>query len=227
MREFNLLDNYPKLDEPRYVAKNLRTIKERIVAGDREKDFFDGHRNFGYGGYKYDGRWKKIAKKISEEYGINSQSSILQLNSEKGFLLKDIKDLHKDIKIQGLETSSYAIENTLGEVKQFIKKVDDYTFINESDSKFDFVMALGVVYTYTIKDCIKVLSEIERVGKGNSFVTLASYTDYEDYWLFKDWTLIGSTILKKEEWVEVMKQAKYTGDYFFTNSNTLNIKRKI
>ena len=49
MREFNLLENYPKLDQPRYVASNLRTIKERIIAGNREKDFFDGHRNFGYG----------------------------------------------------------------------------------------------------------------------------------------------------------------------------------
>ena len=46
-------------------------------------------------------------------------------------------------------------------------------------------MALGVVYTYNLKDCMQVLSEIERVGKGKSFITLASYETKEDYWLLK------------------------------------------
>ena len=226
MREFNLLNSYPKLDQPRYVASDLRTIKQRIVAGDREKDFFDGHRNYGYGGFKYDGRWKKVAEKILQEYNLNEQSSFLQLNSEKGFLLKDFKDKNPNMNLVGLETSNYAIDNTLEEVKKNIIKVDSYTKLNFKNNQFDFIMALGVIYTYTINEAIKVLSEIERVGKGKSFITLASYTDHDDYWLFKDWTLIGAIILRKEEWIEVLKAAKYSGDYYFTNSKTLNIKRK-
>ena len=39
MREFNLLEEYPKLDQPRYVASNLRTLKERIVANQRDEIF--------------------------------------------------------------------------------------------------------------------------------------------------------------------------------------------
>ena len=198
MREFNLLEEYPKLDQPRYVASNLRTLKERIVANQRDENFFDGHRNFGYGGYKYDGRWKKVAKKLSDEYGLNDNSSFLQLNSEKGFLLKDLKDLHPKMSLKGLETSTYAKENTLKEVKQNIQIVKDYKKINSEKNEFDFVMALGVVYTYNLKDCMQVLSEIERVGKGKSFITLASYETKEDYWLFKDWTLIGASIFKKK-----------------------------
>ena len=126
----------------------------------------------------------------------------------------------------GLETSNYAIENTLEEVKENILKVDSYTKLNFKNNQFDFIMALGVIYTYTINQAIKVLSEIERVGVGKSFITLASYTDHNDYWLFKDWTLIGAIILRKEEWLEVLKAANYSGDYYFTNSQTLNIKRK-
>ena len=61
--------------------------------------------------------------------------------------------------------------------------------------------------------------------KGKSFITLASYNNNEDYWLFKDWTVIGTTILRKQEWVEVLKHVNYTGDYFFTNAETLNLKR--
>ena len=78
MREFNFLDNYPKLKEPRYVSKNLRTINHRIISAEREKDFFDGDRNYGYGGFKYDGRWKQVADKLKIEYGLNNNSAFFQ-----------------------------------------------------------------------------------------------------------------------------------------------------
>ena len=85
---------------------------------------------------------------------------------------------------------------------------------------------MGVVYTYSLSDAIKCLKEIQRIGKGKSFITLASYTNEEDYWLFKDWTVIGTTLLKKEEWIEVLNHVDYTGDYYFANSQTLNLTRE-
>ena len=94
MRRFNLLGEYPQPKNPRYVSENLRKIKHRIVASYRDKEFYDGDRNFGYGGFKYDGRWKKVAVKICEEYKLNNNSSFLQLGCEKGFLLHDIKNLY-------------------------------------------------------------------------------------------------------------------------------------
>ena len=93
MREFDLLQDYPKLKSPRLVGDNLRTIDHRIIAAKRDRNFFDGDRNFGYGGFKYDGRWKDIAKRIVGEYKLNDKSRLLQIGSEKGFLLNDIKDL--------------------------------------------------------------------------------------------------------------------------------------
>ena len=50
MREFDLLQDYPKLKSPRLVGDNLRTIDHRIIAAKRDHNFFDGDRNFGYGG---------------------------------------------------------------------------------------------------------------------------------------------------------------------------------
>ena len=226
MKEFNLLNNYPKLFKPRYVSKKLRTINHRIVSANRGKDFFDGNRNYGYGGFNYDGRWIPIAHKIINKYKLKKGSSILQINSEKGFLLKDIKDINPGIKVQGLETSKYALRNSIKEIKNNITLVENYNHLKFKDNKFDFIIALGIIYTLTIKDAINTLKEIQRVGKGKSFITLASYSNEKDYWLFKDWTLIGSTILKKNEWIKVMKAAKYSGDFYFTNSQTLNILRK-
>ena len=71
MDEFNLLNEYPKLDKPRYVSDDKRTINHRIISSLRDKDFFDGDRNYGYGGFKYDGRWKTIAEKVIDRYKLN------------------------------------------------------------------------------------------------------------------------------------------------------------
>jgi len=226
MRRYNLLSEYPKANVTRFVGSNIRTIKHRILASLKGKDFYDGDRNYGYGGFKYDGRWKKIAKKIYEEYNLNDKSSFLQLNCEKGFLLKDLKDLNSNIKITGLETSDYAISACETGIKENIKKCDNYINLEYKDKQFDFVIALGVVYTLNLTDAIRCLKEIQRVSKGKSFVTLASYKDIEDYWLFKQWTVLGTIILREEEWIEILNHINFTGDYFFTNTSTLNLKQK-
>jgi len=226
MREYNLLDNYPKPKEKRYVGDDLRTIEHRIVASYRDKIFFDGDRNYGYGGFKYDRRWISVADKICNEYKLNNTSSFLQLACEKGFLLKDIKTKYKDMKVEGIETSNYAIKNSMPDIRENIKYCDTYTKLDYNDKEFDFIVALGVVYIHNIQDAIRCLKEIQRIGKGKSFITLASYENKDDFWLFKQWSLLGTTILRKEEWLDILKHVKYSGDYFFTNANLLNLIEK-
>ena len=73
MPEFNLLESVPKI---------FRNIKERklnkdnamLIAKEFGKEYFDGDRVYGYGGYKYDGRWIPIAKKIINKYYLTSGS---------------------------------------------------------------------------------------------------------------------------------------------------------
>lgn len=224
MREYNLLNEYPNSLNHRLVGDNLRTIEHRIISTYRDQNFFDGDRNYGYGGYKYDGRWKKIADKICSDYNLNNESTILQLGCEKGFLLFDLKNKFQDMEVFGLETSNYAISNSLPEIKNNISKCENYTKFEFEDNKFNFIIALGVVYTHNLTDIIKCIKEIERVGMGKSFINLASYEDKNDFWLFKQWSLLGTTILKKEEWEEVLKHCNYSGDYYFTNAKSLNLK---
>ena len=57
------LSGYPEPTQPRVVSSKLRTIQHRIVASSRGKEFYDGDRDFGYGGFNYDGRWLPIAQK--------------------------------------------------------------------------------------------------------------------------------------------------------------------
>ena len=223
MREFNALDGYPQPKE-RIVGKDIRTIKNRIIASYRDKNYYDGDRENGYGGYKYDGRWEQFIDVLEKEYGLNGKSSYLQLGCEKGFLMHDIKGKYPDVKVKGLEISQYPIDHAMPKIKNeiILGKFEKLPF---GDNEFDIVIAIGVVYTMTLRDCIACLKEIQRVGNGKSFITIGAYYDEKSKRLFKDyWSLLGSTILHIDEWVYVLEEAGYTGDYTFVTSDTLNLK---
>ena len=224
MREFDILNRYPKPKAPRKVGKDIRTIENRLIASERGREFFDGDRCNGYGGYNYDGRWLKIAEDIIKEYELNDSKNVLQIGCEKGFLLNDLLIKNPKLNVRGLESSMYAIENSMEKVRSQIK-YGHYTDLPFEDNFFDFVISIGPIYTLNLFDVVKALREIERVGKGKSFITLGAYETEEEFWLFNDWTLLGSTILTKKEWIEVLKYADYSGDYKFNTSQALNIVR--
>ena len=96
-----------------------------------------------------------------------------------------------------------------------------------SHNFFDFVIAIGAVYSLNLADAIKRLKEIQRVSKGKSFITLGAYETEQDKKLFSYWTLLGSTILRKVEWIEVLKHSGFTGDYKFNTASSLNLIEKI
>ena len=79
MKEFDLLSVYPLLNK-RFVSKNTRKIENRIIASYRGREFYDGKRDNGYGGFKYDGRLEKIASRIFKHYKLreymNHQESL-------------------------------------------------------------------------------------------------------------------------------------------------------
>ena len=222
MREFNPLVGYPEPKQPRVVGPDVRTVENRIIAAYRGEEYYDGDRNNGYGGFKYDGRWAPIARNMYDEYGLEPTSAVLQVGCEKGFLLHDFIDQYPRMKVCGTDISEYAVANSMERVKPFIKEVP-FTQLPHGDGEFDLVMAIGVVYTLNLADAIQALKEIERVSKGSSFVTLAAYRTEDEKKLFEWWTVLGATLLHEDEWVKVMEHAGYTGDYKFTTSRSLKL----
>jgi ubiquinone/menaquinone biosynthesis C-methylase UbiE len=225
MREFNALRAYPKPKKPRFVGPNFRTIKNKITASYRDQRYYDGDRNNGYGGFKYDGRWKKIVESMVKDYELSKETSLLQIGSEKGFLLHDFREYFPAMKIKGVEVSDYAISHSMSLTRELIVK-SNFNKLPFKDKEFDFVIAIGVVYTLTLADAISCLKEIQRVGRGKSFITLGAYRDEESKKAFESWSVLGSTILHVDEWIEVLKEAGYTGDYAFVTSETLNLVSK-
>ena len=225
MREFNALAGYPDPKQPRYVGPDIRTITHRIVAAYRDREYYDGDRNFGYGGFAYDGRWVPIARNMYQEYGLVKDSAVLQVGCEKGFLLHDFRQLDPNLKVSGTDISDYVVAHSMDSVKPFIRKAP-FIALPFADKEFDLVIAIGVVYTLNLADAMACLREIQRVGKGRSFITLAAYRTPEEKQLFEWWTVLGATLLHEEEWVEVLRHVGYTGDYKFTTARSLALTSK-
>ena len=137
----------------------------------------------------------------------------------------DIKKKYNKVEVKGIENSKYAISKAPKIIK---KNIIHSNFINLpfKSNYFDFIIAIGPVYSLNLTDAIKCLKEINRVGKGKSFITLGAYETEKEFKLFKYWTLLGSTILSKAEWKTVLRHVKYKGDYKFNTSNSLNLKLK-
>ena len=207
---------------PVSAAKRVanRTIANRLIAMRRDAAFFDGDRQNGYGGYVYDGRQAETARRFCEHYSLDNASSVMQVQCEKGFLLYEFLQLNPLMRVRGTENSIYALSEA-------IRRVGSMRFAQPTenpfkDKEFDLVIALGVVYALTLTDAVKCLQETERVGR-HGYVTLAAYETLADLELFRRWTLLGTTILKRDEWLEVMRHAGYRGDYSFVTAHTLGL----
>jgi hypothetical protein len=222
MKENDLLAGYPEPRLPREVGPGSRTILNRIIASYKGKEFYDGDRNNGYGGYINDGRWIGVAKNMIERYGLSNSSSILQIGCDKGFLLEAFKEIIPKARLLGIETSEYAINSSSEKIKRHLKK-GSFTKFPVASASFDLVIAIGPVYSLNLMDAIKCLKEIKRVSKGSAFITLGAYDNEEDFMLFRYWTLLGSTILSKPDWIEVLKHSEYSGDYKFNTAKSLNL----
>lgn len=222
MRELNLLSDYPPPLQPRYVGKDIRTIKNRIRAAYRDERYYDGDRNDGYGGYHYDGRWVKFTHRIVREYDLSPEAALLQVGCEKGFLLHDFHEHYPGMRLAGFEISEYARYHAMESIRHLIDIGRFYSLPYE-DKSFDVIIAIGVVYTLTLADAMSALREIQRVGQGKSFITLGAFHNQEEEHLFRQWTVLGSTILHVDEWREVLQHVGYTGDYAFSTAKTLNL----
>ena len=98
------------------------------VAKKYGKDYWDGNRSYGYGGYKFiEGYWTSMANKLIKDYKLNQNSKILDIGCGKGYLLYEIKKIIPSIRIVGIDISKYAINNSKKEIKKclFVKKAQD------------------------------------------------------------------------------------------------------
>jgi SAM-dependent methyltransferase len=212
--ELDLMRNYPKSDN-RLESRPAITTEDRNISQLFGREYFDGDRNHGYGGFRYDPKyWTATVSNFALHYALRPDVRILDVGCAKGFMLKDFKKLLPSSDIVGLDISEYAIENADLEVREFLVTGNAMNLPFE-DNSFDLVISINTVHNLERNDCIKALSEIERVSTGNSFVMVDGWrTDIEKKAL-ESWVLTARTVLSADEWIELFQEAGYLGDYAF------------
>lgn len=178
-------------------------------------DYFDGLRERGYGGYKYDGRWKEISKRIVERYHLKAPAKVLDIGCAKGFFLLDMMSLYPGIEAWGVDTSKYAVSQAPKEVQKNIHLVDQMK-IPFKDGEFDFVMSVNTLHWVTPEKVRPALKEMMRVGKKNFFLQVDAYHNEEEKRRLLAWAPSVSTLFSVEEWVNLFNEVGYKGDYYWT-----------
>ena len=196
-----------------------RMINDKVhcmkVAKQYGKDYWDGDRRYGYGGYKYmPGRWKPVAEELIKIYNLKSGSKVLDIGCGKGYLLYEIKLIIPDLDITGVDSSDYGLENAKEEMKPFIYKHKAEVKLPYEDKEFDLVISLGTFHNLRLPELKIALSEMERVGK-KGYIMLESYRNEEELFNLQCWALTAESFFDEDEWVWLYNNFGYTGDYEF------------
>jgi len=214
-REIDLLANYPKSKRNVKERGATKTEADRVTARQFGKEFFDGDRSHGYGGYYYHPRfWQPVIPDFVKHFEITKESSVLDVGCGKGFMLHDFKQLVPGITVRGIDISEYAIANAMEDVKNDVQ-VGDAKELPFPDNSFDVVISITTVHNLRREDCAKSLREIERVTRGKSFVTVDAYRNDEEKALMEAWNLTAKTVMHVEEWKAFFDEVGYSGDYYW------------
>lgn len=214
MAEINLLEAYPRVRRP-IAERAAAAPREGAIARQFGREYFDGARTQGYGGYRYDGRWLPVARRIVEFYGLRRRHSVLDVGCAKGFLLHDLEQVLPGLTVIGLDLSAYAIANANATVKPRLV-VGSAVALPFPARSFDLVLAINVVHNLPRPACIAALGEIERVSRGFKYVQVDSFFTDEQRENFERWQLTALTWFPPEGWRRLFREARYTGDYYWT-----------
>ena len=196
-----------------------RMIDEKVhcmqISKQYDKDYWDGDRRYGYGGYKYiPGRWRSVAEQLIKSYSLTSSSKVLDMGCGKGYLMYEIKLLVPDINIIGIDSSLYALKHAKDEIKPFLFKHKVEERLMYKDNEFDLVISMGVFHNLRLPDLKVALIEMDRVGKCG-YLMLESYRNENELFNLQCWALTAESFFDKNEWIWLYKYFGYTGDYEF------------
>ena len=184
------------------------------IARQYGKDFWDGDRRFGYGGYKYDGRYEIVARNLIEQYSLSNNAHILDVGCGKGFLLYEIKKLLPKATVKGFDISEYAIENAKEEIKEnlIVHNAEEPFPFKPND--FDFIFSITALHNLQVDKLKSALQEMERIGK-NKYLVVESYRNPKELFNLQCWALTCESFFSPDEWIWLFNEYGYTGDYEF------------
>jgi len=185
-----------------------------LKAKEYEFDYWDGDRRCGYGGYKYDGRWKVVAQSLIEAYGLGPTARILDVGCGKAHLLYELKQLLPAAEVCGFDISRHGIGDAPEAIRSSLIRYRAQDAYPWGDDHFDLVISLGCLHNLRLFELQTAFSEIERVGS-HAYVMVESYNNELELFNLQCWALTAESFFDTAEWIWLFDHFGYSGDYEF------------
>ena len=217
MTEVDLLSKLPATKRKvsaRAAAKTLAVVAEAKKFGEM---YFDGPRDYGYGGYRYDGRWVPVAQDIVTYFDLRPGMRVLDVGAAKGFLVRDLMQVCPGLEAFGLDISSYGIRNCHEDVVGRMH-VGDARSLPFPDDSFDCVLSINTLHNLERAEILTALGEINRVVRHSTqcYVVVDAYRNAAQRALFEEWVLTALHYDTPAGWLALLEEAGYAGDWFWT-----------
>jgi len=215
MAEANLLRSLPATRRNICARASAKTPERVAAACEFGELYFDGPREFGYGGYRYDGRWIPVARDIVQHFGLKAGNRILDVGCAKGFLVKDLMSVCPGLEVFGLDVSEYALKHCERDVVGRLH-LGSATSLPFPDASFDAVISINTLHNLEEDGVVTALREIQRLSRGKAFIQVDAYHTAEQRELFMQWVLTAKYHDYPEGWYKLFERAGYTGDWYWT-----------
>ena len=193
----------------RMIDQKINTMK---ISKKYSYDYWDGNRKYGYGGYRYDGRWKPIAKKIIKKYKLTKKSKILDIGCGKGHLINEISKILNSKNIYGIDISKYAKKKSPLEIRKNIKIQDARNKINYNKNYFDLVISINLIHNFSIKEIFNFLNNVLLISK-KTYLAMEGYRNEKELFNLQCWALTADSFFSHNEWKWILEKNKYFRDY--------------
>lgn len=179
-----------------------------------DHDYWDGDRQYGFGGYRYDGRWRPVAEQMAKHYCLHAGSTVLDVGCGKAFLLYELTQVVPGLKVAGLDCSRYALDHAKEEVRAHLVE-GTAAKLPFPDRSFDLVFSINTLHNLYLNDLWSALTEMERVGRGGRYLCVEAYRNEREKVNLMYWQLTCRAFHTPAEWEWLYQQTGYTGDYSF------------
>jgi len=212
----NIITPLHKRTKRDYLARMVDDkVHCMLKAKEYEADYWDGDRRYGYGGYKYDGRWKPVAQQFIDQYQLGPKSKILDVGCGKAFLIHEIKQiLGPEAEVIGFDISKHGLADAPEAIRPHLFRYRAQDRFPFGDKYFDLVLSLGCLHNLRLFELQTACSEIERVGK-QGYIMLESYRNELEQFNLQCWALTCESFFDTAEWIWLYRHFGFTGDFEF------------
>jgi SAM-dependent methyltransferase len=218
MQDVDFLATHQKATMRDYIGRVTQHDKAdcATIAKQWGQDYWDGPRQYGYGGYTYrPGYWLPVARAMAEHYDLKAGDRVLDVGCGKAFLLYELTQAVPGLQVAGLDISKYALDHAKDEIKPLLKLGHCRELPFETNS-FDYVFSINTFHNLEIFDLKKAVQEVERVGKSTKkWICVESFRNEHEKANLLYWQLTCMSFYTPEAWTWLYKDWGYAGDYGF------------